>query len=152
MDSTKLQTVNRLNANTYANLVAKLITQVEKKTSARGSRYCSFYIGDSIDTIRVTSFGDKATEYAKLDLGKVYQFNNVNVYVRQIPEQYLSFQKFSTVPNEINITDKSIVIEKPLIEMNPLKPETKFTNIQEIRKADINSHQYQGNNIIRIRY
>ena len=44
MNSTKLQTVNRFNANTYANLVAKLITQLEEKTSARGSRYCSFKI------------------------------------------------------------------------------------------------------------
>ena len=74
------------------------------------------------------------------------------MYASQIPEQYLSFQKFSKVPNEINITEKSIVTEKPLIDINPLKPETKFTNIQEILKADINSHQYQGNNIIRIGY
>lgn len=80
MDSTKLQTMNRLTANTYANLVAQLITQMEEKISARGFRYCSFYIGDSNGTIRVASFGDKATEYAKLDLGKLYQFNNDYVW------------------------------------------------------------------------
>ncbi|XP_062600799.1 replication protein A 70 kDa DNA-binding subunit-like [Saccostrea cucullata] len=122
----------------YSNLCIKVLTKSDVKTSAKDVKYGVLHLSDETGTVRATCFGDKTTDIlGSFEVGQVYKIKNV--YIKNVPEQYIDYQKLSTVKVEINITDKSVIEHLPAVELLTKQKEQEFLNIKNIFSMKPNS-------------